>query len=259
MCLISPISCWHVSPLSRHFVWLMNKRQSLHHSQSKVVCQNFFNLWLLNAKKSLPLTDSDVQTLLGEEENQNTKRKAETYIFSAFGNEIFHGWERKSSTRRFTLGRFWHVPEIFLPSVRTNSIAENFIYWKLGPLFAFVVISSWLRQHTLRFLFGDSRSFYCHLLMKSTFLVSEGLLSLYDKQNNTWLLVDMKFFFSFLNRHLIRSLRLLVSYRVKYSKRNSISSAPRYYFTIYCAAGVFLGSNVNMNFLTTRIPFFWYD
>ena len=76
---------------SRHFVWLMNKRQSLHHSQSKVVCQNFFNLWLLNTKKSLPLTDSDVQTLLGEEENQNTKRKAETYIFSAFGNEIFHG------------------------------------------------------------------------------------------------------------------------------------------------------------------------
>ena len=119
--------------------------------------------------------------------------------------------------------------------------------------------SFWVRQHTLRFLFGDSRSFYCHLLMKSTFLVSEGLLCLYVKQNNTWLLVDMKFFFSFLNRHLIRSLRLLVSYRVKYSKRNSISSAPRYYFTIYCAAGVFLGSNVNMNFLTTRIPFFWYD
>ena len=140
VCLISPISCWHVSPLSRHFVWLMNKRQSLHHSQSKVVCQNFFNLWLLNTKKSLPLTDSDVQTLLGEEENQNTKRKAETYIFSAFGDGIFHGRERKSSTRRFTLGRFWHVPEIFLPSVRTNSIAENFIYWKLGPLFAFVII-----------------------------------------------------------------------------------------------------------------------
>ena len=140
MCLISPISCWHVSPLSHHFVWLMNKRQSLHHSQSKVICQNFFNLWLLNTKKSLPLTDSDVQTLLGEEENQNTKRKAETYIFSAFGDGIFHGRERKSSTRRFTLGRFWHVPEIFLPSVRTNSIAENFIYWKLGPLFAFVII-----------------------------------------------------------------------------------------------------------------------
>ena len=53
----------------------MNKRQSLHHSQSKVVCQNFFNLWLLNTKKSVPLTDSDVQTLLGEEENQNTKKK----------------------------------------------------------------------------------------------------------------------------------------------------------------------------------------
>ena len=28
-----------------------------------------------------------------------------------------------------------------------------------------------------------------------TFLVSKGLVCLYDKQNNTWLLVDMKFLF----------------------------------------------------------------
>ena len=118
--------------------WINGKAFTIPNPRSFV--KIFFNLWLLNTKKSVPLTDSDVQTLLGEEENQNTKRKAETYIFSAFGNGIFHGRERKSSTRRFTRGQFWHVPEIFLLSVRTNSIAENFIYWKLGPLFAFVII-----------------------------------------------------------------------------------------------------------------------
>ena len=38
--------------------------------------------------------------------------------------------------------------------------------------------------------------------MKSAFLVSKGLLCLYDKQNNTWLLVDMEFLFSCSTRHL---------------------------------------------------------
>ena len=60
--------------------------------------------------------------------------------------------------------------------------------------------------------------------MKSAFLPSEGLLCLYDKQNNSWLLVDMEFLFSCSTRHLTRSLRSLVSYRVKHSKRNSIST-----------------------------------
>ena len=62
----------------------------------------------------------------------------------------------------------------------------NFLYWKLGPLFVFVVIqgmfSSWVHQRTLRLLFKDCRSFYFHSLIKATFLVSKGLLCLYDKQ-----------------------------------------------------------------------------
>ena len=32
--------------------------------------------------------------------------------------------------------------------------------------------------------------------MTSTLLVSKGLLSLYDKQNNAWLLIDMEFLLS---------------------------------------------------------------
>ena len=37
VCWISPINCWRITRLSRHSVGLMSERQSLHHSQSKVV------------------------------------------------------------------------------------------------------------------------------------------------------------------------------------------------------------------------------
>ena len=53
---------------------------------------------------------------------------------------------------------------------------------------------------------GRLSTFYFHLLINSTFLVTKGLLCLYDKQNKTWLLVDMEFFFSCLTRHLTREL-----------------------------------------------------
>ena len=45
-CLISAISCWHVNCLLHHLVRLMNEWKSLYHSQSMVICQNFFWLWL---------------------------------------------------------------------------------------------------------------------------------------------------------------------------------------------------------------------
>ena len=44
-CLILPICCWQVIRLSRHSVRLMNERQILHRSKSKVVCRNIFGLW----------------------------------------------------------------------------------------------------------------------------------------------------------------------------------------------------------------------
>ena len=47
MCLISPISCRHITRLSHHSVRLMNEWQSFHNSQYKVGCQNFHQLWLL--------------------------------------------------------------------------------------------------------------------------------------------------------------------------------------------------------------------
>ena len=87
------------------------------------------------------------------------------------------------------------------------------------------------RQRTLRLSFGDCRSFFFYLFI---IRVSEGLLGFCDKQNNTWLLVDMKFLLSCSTRHLTRSLRSLVSYWVKHSKRHFLSTCARVLsFSIY--------------------------
>ena len=81
----------------------MNERRSLHQSQSKVICWNFFRIMAAKTlEKSVSLTDSDVQTYLEGKENQNTERKTESYVFSSFGNGI-------STTEIFATGRLiWH-------------------------------------------------------------------------------------------------------------------------------------------------------
>ena len=45
VCLISLISCWHVTHLSHHSVRF--ERQSLHDSQFKVLCRDFLRWWRL--------------------------------------------------------------------------------------------------------------------------------------------------------------------------------------------------------------------
>ena len=72
-------------------------------------------------------------------------------------------------------------------------------------------------------------SIHLFSLMKSAFLSSKVLWCLYDKQHNTWLLVDMEFLFSCSTRHLTREL----SNRVKHSKRNSISTSAHVLYSIY--------------------------
>ena len=97
-------------------------------------------------------------------ESHNPLISFRNYVFSGFGNGISRGWERKSISGRFATGRFW-------PCTWTISFhgkdQENSVYWKVGPLFVFVVIqrmcSSWVRRRTFRSLCGDSRSFYFHL------------------------------------------------------------------------------------------------
>ena len=53
------------------------------------------------------------------------------------------------------------------------------------------------------------------------------------KQNNTWLLVDMKFLFSCSTRHRTRSLCSPVSYRFKHSERNPTSTHVHVLLSIY--------------------------
>ena len=45
--------------------------------------------------------------LIGGEENQSTKRKTESYVFSGFSVSISLGWEWKSTTGRFVTCPFW--------------------------------------------------------------------------------------------------------------------------------------------------------
>ena len=63
-----------------------------------------------------------------------------------------------------------------------------------------------------RLLFRDCQFIYFHSLMKSAFIFSKGLLCSYDK---------------------LLLLRSLVSYQVKHSKRNSISTCTHVLISIY--------------------------
>ena len=58
-------------------------------------------------KKSVSLADNKVYTFLEREENQYTKRKTESCVFSGFRVSISHVWEWKWTTGRFATGRFW--------------------------------------------------------------------------------------------------------------------------------------------------------
>ena len=133
-------------------------------------------------KKSVPLRDSEVQTFLEGGKHKIQKRKTESFVFNGFGNFIFSQLRTKNrQLEDLPQVDFGRVPERFLLSVRTNSITENFVHWKLGLLFVFVVIqrmfSSRVRQRTLRFVSRDCWSFYFHSLIKLIFLVSKGLLT----------------------------------------------------------------------------------
>ena len=79
-----------------------------------------------NTEKSVLLTDGDVQTFLEGKKNQYTKRKTKRYVFSGFKNSISRGQERKLVTGRFAIGKSGRLPKIFLLSVRTKLLNENF-------------------------------------------------------------------------------------------------------------------------------------
>ena len=99
LCLTSPISCWYVTRLLRHSVRLINERRNPSSISIQGRLSEFFRIMAAKTlEKSVSLTDSDVQTYLEGEENQNTERKNESYVFSGFGNGL-------STTEIFATGR----------------------------------------------------------------------------------------------------------------------------------------------------------
>ena len=120
------------------------------------------------------------------------------------------GWERKLTSKRFATG--WLSPCIWRNSSVGKDQVNNweFRILKIRPTVCFCSDSTDFFHlecaNALYDFYWESRSYYFHSLIKSTFLVSTGLLCLYDKQNSIWLLLDIS----------------LVSYLVKLSRKNSM-------------------------------------
>ena len=83
--------------------------------------------------------------------------------------------------------------------------------------------------------------------MKLAFLLSKGLLCLYDKQNNTQFLVDMKFFFSCSTQHLPRCAH---SWAIKLNTQREI---PYLHTPMYYSPYITLASNgISLLWLITQ-------
>ena len=79
---------------------LMNELQSLH----CCLLEFFRNMAVKRLKIRITYSDSDSD--VEGDENHNTKRKTESYVFSGLGNCIPRGRERKSTAGRFDTARF---------------------------------------------------------------------------------------------------------------------------------------------------------
>ena len=131
--LISPISCWHVTRISRHSVsWMNGEAFTILNPRSFVGI--FWDYGSQNTEKSVSLTDSDNQASQEGEESQNTERKTESYSNSVALVMAFLAAENENrQLKDFPQADFDRIPERFLLSVGTNSITDNFVYWKLRP------------------------------------------------------------------------------------------------------------------------------
>ena len=96
--------------------------------------QNILGLWLLKRWKIRTAYRQWRSNFLRRGENQNKKRKTESYVFSDFYTGISRGWEWKSTTGIFTTGRFW--PWTWKISFVAEDKVGNweFCVLKLGPL-----------------------------------------------------------------------------------------------------------------------------
>ena len=92
--------------------------------------------------------------------------------------------------------------------VREKSITKNFVNYKLSPFFVFAMIQriffilSLFAFALYDFFWRIVNPYSFHVLIKSAFLFfSAKAYCVHNKQNNTWLLVVMKFLFSCSTRY----------------------------------------------------------
>ena len=131
-----------------------------------------------------------------------------------------------STTKRFVTGRFWPCKWKISSFAKEKSITENFVEIKLRPLSVSIIVQ---RRKVDFFLIG-------------------GLLCLYDKQNNTSLLTDMKLlllcsaryqldtvYILFLDTLFVRCSRSWFDEQIEHSQlqRNSLSERTYVLFSIY--------------------------
>ena len=159
----------------------------------KVFCQNFFGLRRIKHWK----IRIAYRQWHSNFPRRGRKRKTGNYVFSGFGNGISRGWEQKSTTEIFATGRFWLCTwkTFFVGKDQFNN--WQFCILKIRLIVCFCRDSTYVfilsaPTHYLIFMRGLSILLFSSI-MESTFLVSKGLLSLYDKENNAWLLVDAYF------------------------------------------------------------------
>ena len=92
-------------------------------------------------KNSLLLTDSDVETFLEGEENQNTKEKPKVMCSVTLVMAFLTAENKNLQLEDLSQADFGHVPERFPLAVRTNSITDReFFILKIWPIVCFVGI-----------------------------------------------------------------------------------------------------------------------
>ena len=193
MCFISPIRCWHFTRIWRHSVRLMKERRSNFPRKGKKS-----KIW-----KEKPKITFLVALVMEFFSRLRTK----IHNWKICHRPILAVYPRILYIENYAHGLFLSCSNaFFMLSLRANALYD--FNSEIVDPFIFIHYLSWL------------------------FIASKGLLCLADKQNNTWLFVDMEFLFPCSTRPLTRSLRSLVSYRVEHLKRNSISTHAHVLFSI---------------------------
>ena len=111
----------------------------------------------------------------------------------------FLGWEWKSTTGSFSIGRFWP----FTWKKSSVDFTTIVVFCNHGSVH-FSILR--VRANALYDCYSGIFDSFIFIENSRLFFPVRGLLCLYDKQNNTWLLVDMEFFFLCSTWHLTREL-----------------------------------------------------